>query len=60
MSRSTSTYTAATFATSQFFDSRATPMAVPSKVASTMPMIATRSVLSTPMMSARKYVSLGR
>ncbi len=52
MSRITSTYTAATLASSQFLDSRAMPITVPRMVASTMPTTATFSVLMMPISSA--------
>ncbi|MNL06174.1 hypothetical protein D3C87_1268050 [compost metagenome] len=57
MLRKTSTYTVATLAMIQFFDSRDTPTMNPRIVARITPMKVTNRVLSRPMTNTRAYVS---
>ena len=52
--RMNSTYAALRVLSRKFFDSRQSPIAVPSTVASTMPTSATASVLVSPTTSARR------
>ena len=52
--RMTSMYTVASLATSQLDDRRARPIAKPRMVARTMPMTATRIVLSRPTQNTRQ------